>query len=267
MALAPDITSGLRWAGVIHVLDDILLPAGSLALTAEKYLLALNATKFVSLLRSANLSHYVQTSPESPTNNRSYTILAPRDDVLFDDSWSTHPRINQWDGGWTSLPPTGSEALRQVLQYHVVEGKLLPKDLEDGMLLGTELRSEKLLKGHRQRLSVTVTDSGDGSGDGGKKKKGKKGRGGGGDDDKNGNADIGFGNANVIAEPSMYSSLFRNEKRDVTDLLLSFTSRSWQLRDLPHLSGTRTTHGPRHNCRLEPPSIHLRGSRVCSRPR
>ena len=53
-------------SGVIHTVPRLLLPSGSLALTAEKYLIALGATHYVALLRSVNLSHYVQIPSNEP---------------------------------------------------------------------------------------------------------------------------------------------------------------------------------------------------------
>ncbi|KPV77563.1 uncharacterized protein RHOBADRAFT_5402, partial [Rhodotorula graminis WP1] len=150
-----DIARGdiLAKNGVIHTLPSLLLPRGSLALTAEKYLIALDATHFVSLLRSVNLSHYVQIP---------YTILAVKDDVLA----ATVARL-------PGAP--GSAALKELLEYHILPGRWMPSDLEDNMLVGTELRTE-LLRDGRQRLTVGVQGEEGGRGDG-------------------------WGGANVVADP------------------------------------------------------------------
>jgi solute carrier family 25 carnitine/acylcarnitine transporter 20/29 len=155
--------------GVMHVIDSLLLPEGALAFTAEKSLLTLNATRFVSLLRSSGLSDLVQST------NVSRTVLAPRDDV-----------IQGWEGRWASLPDEGTEELKEILQYHVLEGAWPSEKLNDGMLLGTELVKEQL-KGGRQRMAVSV------SGEDVKVDRADKG----GKDRKV----IGFGGANVIGEP------------------------------------------------------------------
>ncbi|KAK4701225.1 hypothetical protein P7C70_g5009, partial [Phenoliferia sp. Uapishka_3] len=147
--------------GVIHIVPSLLLPSGSLSLTAEKYLIALNATRFVSLLRSVNLSYLVQVPSGEPsflTSPPAYTILAPTDSVI--DAASRIPRFYQSQGGDSKdllkgLPEPGSEALKEILQYHIVNGKWETDDLEDGMLVGTELRGDNL-KGARQRLEVSL---------------------------------------------------------------------------------------------------------------
>lgn len=143
--LSPPHYSHARSAGVLHTVPSLLLPSGSLQLTAEKSLIALNATTFVALLRSVNLSHYVQLPSGSPSSlsSTSYTILAPRDDVLGNEGWRK------------TLPPPGSPALKEVLEYHIVSGKWTTEELDDGMLVGTELRGLHL-KGARQKLAVSV---------------------------------------------------------------------------------------------------------------
>lgn len=84
----------------------------------------------------------------------SYTILAPKDEVLTSSSVSENWR---W---WNTLPEPGSNALKEVLEYHILKGKWTPSDLKDGMLLGTELRGDKL-KGARQQLVVSVQTPGE----------------------------------------------------------------------------------------------------------
>lgn len=163
----------------------------------------MNATRFVSLLRSVNLSHYVQIPTDQPSTLKktSYTILAPKDEVLTSSSSSSFGSNWRW---WNSLPEAGSQALKEVLEYHIVSGKWTFEEFEDGMLVGTELRS-KGLKGGRQQLAVSV-HSGDDSfiitgedfvkvKDEGRKKKGI----------------VGFGGASVIGDPGRFlpCSFFR----------------------------------------------------------
>lgn len=140
----------------------MLIPPNSLQITPEKYLLALNCTTFISLIRSVDLRHLV-----NDTETR-YTILAPNDDVF-----------NVL--GISSLPERGSEELKNLLQYHFIPGKWTPKELEDGLLLKTEL-AEEGLNGERQVLPVDV-----GAGDPKKKHQGGA---------------IRFGGAGIIGEPS-----------------------------------------------------------------
>ncbi|GAA5914060.1 hypothetical protein JCM8208_005932 [Rhodotorula glutinis] len=220
--------------GVIHTLPSLLLPRGSLALTAEKYLIALDATHFVSLLRSVNLSHYVQipsrepgtvvdtplpppyvgqvpllaaTAGDDKPERTSYTILAVKDDVL---AASVAPLpgavISSLDSpvlNGRPLPEPGSTALKELLEYHILPGRWMPSELEDNMLVGTELRTE-LLRDGRQRLTVGVQGEEGGRGDGWEKsKKSRRGRGGDDDDDDGdkGSHLISWGGANVVADP------------------------------------------------------------------
>lgn len=135
--IKPDIYAS---NGVLHFVSSLLVPQGALQLTAEKYLLALNCTSFVSLLHSVNLTSLINDTEAK------YTILAPRDDVLsvFGDG---------------ELPERGSEELRKLLSYHFLPGRWTPKKLKDGMLVETELK-EAGLDGGRQVLSVEVNDDG-----------------------------------------------------------------------------------------------------------
>lgn len=160
--------------GVLHVISSLLLPHGSLALTPEKYLLALNATRFVSLFRENGLSHLLQSSPYNETNNGSYTILAARDDIL--DRMLASP--------FSALPPAGSRELSETLQYHVLQGKYTQEDLRDGQLLRTMLTPPELAR-QPQRLAVSVSH---GKGDKETEARHKEG-------------EIAFGDARVIAEP------------------------------------------------------------------
>ncbi|BGP39203.1 hypothetical protein JCM10450v2_003158 [Rhodotorula kratochvilovae] len=215
--------------GVIHTLPSLLLPQGSLALTAEKYLIALDATHFVSLLRSVNLSHYVQIPSREPgtvidtplppplvgqvplsaasgedddkKRRERYTILAVKDDILAGTvaplpgavvpSSLASPILNG-----RPLPPVGSPALKELLEYHILPGRWLPSELEDNLLVGTELRTDSL-RGGRQRLRVGVQGEEGSRGDGWEKsKKGRKDR-----DGDDGSHLISWGGANVVADP------------------------------------------------------------------
>ncbi|PWN50301.1 FAS1 domain-containing protein [Violaceomyces palustris] len=169
--------------GVVHLIDGLILPEGDLGMTVEKYLLALNATKFVSLMYEAGLESYINQPPHGREGDGDapppFTFLAPRDDVI--DAWLARRKAELLEG---SLPSSGFDAapsLSEVLKYHILPGQNLPKDLSDGMLIGTELIDWKLKEG-RQRIPVEV-DEEQASGD------------------RKGNGDVGFGDANVLAEP------------------------------------------------------------------
>jgi solute carrier family 25 carnitine/acylcarnitine transporter 20/29 len=183
--------------GVLHTIDTLLIPPGAplFKATAEKWLLALNATVFVGMLREAGLTDYVNGTGDG----KEWTILAPADDVLNDIVRKRD--LHGLDGI--------KEELRTLLRYHIIPGILKPEDLVDGQLVGTELRPDSL-KGGRMRLKVDVV--------GGKKGvKGAevKGTGGG------GNGDLAFGGANVIAEPGTVS---RASLHSMLTIILQFVS-------------------------------------------
>lgn len=123
--------------GVLHTVSSLLLPEQSLKLTPEKFLLALNCTRFVSLLHSVNLTHLVN----DPSAH--YTVLALADDVmsLFGDS---------------DLPEEGSDELKRALQYHFIPGRWTPHKMKRAMLLETELKVPGL-DGGRQVIDIEVT--------------------------------------------------------------------------------------------------------------
>ncbi|KAF8973549.1 carnitine/acyl carnitine carrier [Flammula alnicola] len=122
--------------GVLHLVSSLLLPPDALKLTPEKYLLALNCTRFVSLLHSVDLTGLVNDTETK------YTILAPRDDIL-----------SIFEG--PEVPAPGSEELKKLLQYHFIPGRWTPTKLKNGGLLETALQ-EPGLNGGRQVLSVEV---------------------------------------------------------------------------------------------------------------
>ena len=149
--------------GVIHILPSLLLPDNfTLLNSAEKVLLTLNATRFVSLLRSANLSStYVGEHSDS---SDAYTILAPTDEVLdMMDKWGGQgapPLPEVWadaENGFQPMEGRDGSPLAQLLQYHILPGRIMPSDIKDGMLFGTELRTAALAGG-RQRMRVEVSD-------------------------------------------------------------------------------------------------------------
>lgn len=143
------VTDILANNGVLHLSPSLLLPPGALSLTAEKYLIALNATRFVGLMRSVNLSHFIQI-PSNSEGDKSFTILAPRDELLSS---------GEWDGRWNSVPPEGSLELKELLEYHILEGKRTVDKLRDGQLVATELKSWER-DGDRQMLEVSVAKGG-----------------------------------------------------------------------------------------------------------
>lgn len=134
--IQPDIYAS---NGVLHLVDSLLIPPGTLKVTPEKSLLALNCTTFVSLIHSVNLTHLINSTDSK------YTVLA-----LSDDTISLL--------GDEDLPERGSEDLKKLLQYHFIPGKWTQKKLKAGMLLETSLE-EKALDGGRQVMEVQISGS------------------------------------------------------------------------------------------------------------
>jgi len=161
----------INGAGVIHILPVLLLPEDfALLNSAEKVLLSLNATRFVSLLRSANLS---STYIGEQRRHEAWTILAPSDSVLdMTEKWggqrtplvSPPSAVDDRDITAKFIPARSDEVVPSVspiaalLKYHILPGRLAPGDIRDGMLVSTELRTS-LLAGARQRLAVEVSEN------------------------------------------------------------------------------------------------------------
>jgi uncharacterized surface protein with fasciclin (FAS1) repeats len=152
-------------------MPNLLVPENfTLLNSAEKVLLSLNATRFVSLLRTANLSSTYAGEPgKDGKPEQPWTILAPSDEML--------DMVDRWAGPHGSPPlpthePVQTEAfetavvgetlkdatpLQALLQYHIIPGRLMPGDIKDGMLVGTELRTSSLAGG-RQRMRIDVAE-------------------------------------------------------------------------------------------------------------
>jgi hypothetical protein len=152
--------------GVIHIVPTLLLPENFTLLdSTEKVLLSVNATRFVSLMRSANLSStYIGGQGE----DQAWTFLAPADSVLdvMDDlsdrarrlALATLPLGSQARASASIREPVAENSpMAALLQYHILPGRLAPADIRDGMLVSTELRTPSL-GGRRQRVAVEVSD-------------------------------------------------------------------------------------------------------------
>ncbi|UZJ55029.1 hypothetical protein CBS101457_004349 [Exobasidium rhododendri] len=183
--------------GVIHIIDNLLLPFGDLGLSVEKTLLALNASRFVSLVHMAGLESYINVDPhdnDDPDHRvQPWTFMVPRDDAI--DTWWKEQLENElyhrtkwgsFDAQEEGLTPTiaNGTKLVEILKYHITPDQLSPANLSDGMLLGTELRDWKL-KDARQKIIVVVEEGDDTMGG----------------TNRQGNGDVGFDDANVIATP------------------------------------------------------------------
>jgi uncharacterized surface protein with fasciclin (FAS1) repeats len=236
-------------SGVVHIIEDLLIPHGAFRLTAEKVLssllpfpflvtlsvlfppcsylplfvlrfaqtlIGLNATKFITLLRSVNLTSYVDAS----SSNEAYTILAPIDDLpsfLSSSPLAPNPASRTNRSPFASLfppssafsldhlPPAGSEKLADLLRYHILPGRLRVGDLVEGGLVGTEMRMESL-RGGRQVLRVSVKKAAQGLGVGNAiPVSSEKGAGEDDGDDDDGEREdweeVRFGEVDVVAEP------------------------------------------------------------------
>jgi uncharacterized surface protein with fasciclin (FAS1) repeats len=110
-------------------LDDLPY-AESTVFDTRKYLIGLNATKFVSLIDKHGLGSYLDS------DSRNLTILAPTNEVIDEDDIP-----NNLKKSW--------------LSYHLIQGAWKPADLVDRMLLKTEYNSSQLLN-ESQRVVVRV---------------------------------------------------------------------------------------------------------------
>ncbi|GAB5586900.1 hypothetical protein Unana1_01800 [Umbelopsis nana] len=121
--------------GAIHSMENAIVPR-DLVFNARKYLVGMNATKFVALMDEHGLSDYLDDT------RRQVTFLAPVNDA-FDQLEGT-------PGNFTKL-----------LLYHILPKPWVPKDLTDGLLIATELVEHKLA-GFAQKMEVRVENE-DGS--------------------------------------------------------------------------------------------------------
>nr|CDI51202.1 conserved hypothetical protein [Melanopsichium pennsylvanicum 4] len=168
--------------GVIHLINDLILPFGDLDMSIEATLMALNATRFVTLIYDAGMEHYINKPAHVQRRDEdTFTFLAPRDDVI--DAWfpaQLRPLPMIATDSPFSQEYRKGPALEDIVRYHILPGQIRPGDLASGMLLNTELRDWKLREG-RQKLPVQVDDSRA--------------------SDRKGNGDVAFGDANVLREP------------------------------------------------------------------
>lgn len=140
--------------GVVHILDGMHLPFGDLGMTPEKYLLALNATEFVSLIRRAGLESYITQDPHEMRHDSKFgpfTFLVPSNKAL-----------KRWNEPLMGLlnkknPPMYESRLRDMLLYHILPGH--QRVFNNLSLPPTELYPPGLNRAP-QRMSVRVLDNG-----------------------------------------------------------------------------------------------------------
>lgn len=168
--------------GVIHLIDNLILPFGDLDMSIEATLRTLNATRFVELFYEARLEHYINRPAHvHRQEGETFTFLAPRDDVIdvWEQSQPSRQRTSPFNENRYRDYRKGP-SVEEIIRYHILPGQLRPGSLASGMLLNTELRDWKLREG-RQKMPVQVDDSSA--------------------SDKKGNGDVAFGDANVLREP------------------------------------------------------------------
>lgn len=112
--------------GVIHLVDSLLLPSSnSLELNVENTLIAINASRFVKMMRKAGLERYllvggIEEDDDSaqdvaysmikqfPQKPETWTIVAPTDEVL--EGWlESNPALGKW---WRHLEHFDDDTLR-----------------------------------------------------------------------------------------------------------------------------------------------------------
>jgi solute carrier family 25 carnitine/acylcarnitine transporter 20/29 len=127
--------------GVIHLTSHLILPPRFQLLDDPgKVMLALNASRFVGLLEKTGLAgEYITRRREG-----GWTFLVPTDEVIEDARRDISGAVDE-----------NEDELEEMLRYHILPGRLEPKDLTDGALAQTELVTS-LLKGNRQRVRVHV---------------------------------------------------------------------------------------------------------------
>jgi len=109
--------------GVVHVIDEVLVPSGFSKLLKNIPEVATAAKLFMSLMKLANLSSTL--SGAGP-----FTVFAPTD----------HAFAALPNGTLDKLVKDPKE-LAKVLEYHVVEGEFTSKDLKDGPIKTVEGQS------------------------------------------------------------------------------------------------------------------------------
>ncbi|WFD31363.1 hypothetical protein MSPP1_002398 [Malassezia sp. CBS 17886] len=126
--------------GVIHVVDRAHLPLGSLGMTVEKYLLALNATRFVENIKRAGLAHYITQRPHhAGARTQPYTFLVP-----VDEAWE------RWEEEGEAASGEAAEEVRDIRAPAPV-ATLQPLQFQDGAWGGDTARM-----GEAARTGVTA---------------------------------------------------------------------------------------------------------------
>ncbi|KAJ1675933.1 hypothetical protein EV182_000292 [Spiromyces aspiralis] len=148
--------------GVVHQIEKALVPRG-LKMTPYKYLVGVNATKFVRLFEQIGLLHYLDGSDP----DRAQTLLVPTNRAM-DQAFPEEDDMVVGEKGGDGVGERGEEsgalalavdARKQWALYHVVDGQHTPDELKEGryMLLRSKLAPASL-KYHSQVIKVSYDD-------------------------------------------------------------------------------------------------------------
>jgi len=130
----------MRKLALIALLASALIVAG-VCIAAEKNIMDTanahaNLTGFVGAVETAGLTDTLNTG--------TFTVFAPNDDAFFNIPTEDYKALIE-----------NSTELKRVLTFHVVEGKIMLKDLKDGQEL-TSVQGEKLSIKVGSNKTVTV---------------------------------------------------------------------------------------------------------------
>ncbi|KAI8377850.1 FAS1 domain-containing protein [Radiomyces spectabilis] len=115
--------------GVVHELESGMVPS-NIVFDVRKYLYGFNATKFVTLMETYGLGHYLGA------DSHNFTVLVPSNDDLDDHDVPIH-------------------TMRSWLRYHLLPGCWTNDLLQDSMLMDTEYKASSL-GGAPQKLPVFI---------------------------------------------------------------------------------------------------------------
>ncbi|KAG2177212.1 hypothetical protein INT43_007869 [Umbelopsis isabellina] len=119
--------------GVVHTIEHPIIPR-NLLFTARKYLIGMNATKFVAMMDENGLGNYLDDTSQS------LTFLAPINEAF-----------EQFD--------IEAGNVTKKLLYHILPTPWQPDQLSDGLLVDTTLH-DKMLGGPAQKMKVSVENDG-----------------------------------------------------------------------------------------------------------
>ncbi|KAJ1917887.1 hypothetical protein H4219_002931, partial [Mycoemilia scoparia] len=151
--------------GVVHMVEKPLVPA-TLEMTPYKYLVGVNATKFIHLFESVGLKNIIDGSEPQ----REQTLLVPTnramDQAFPEESEDDSGDISKGDGTSESQEKDMGvfegdpikNAHKHWALYHVIRGQYDIEDMKDGLLLKSELTLSSM-RFHPQVVKVSNNDN------------------------------------------------------------------------------------------------------------